>query len=94
MKLSRDQAAHLTGIIYDFGDAFAQDHTDDRMHELLAIIRNEMVDDWCVLVWHEELVPQLNWIDSILDRIEARRKSTIQLVAANMRRGPAGRYLN
>jgi hypothetical protein len=94
MMFSPEQAAQVTSIVNDFGDAFAQDHTDDRMHEWLAIIRNEMVDDWCVPVWHPWLIPQLDWIDSILDRIEARRKSTVAHVAANLRSGPVGRYLN
>jgi hypothetical protein len=94
MNLSPEQSARFTDIINCFGDALAQDRTDDRLHQWLAIIRNEMVDDWCVPVGHPWLVPQLNWIDSILDRIEARRKSTNAHVAANLRRSLAGHYLN
>jgi hypothetical protein len=75
MNLTTEQDARFTAIINCFGDAFAQDRTDQRMHEWLAIIRNEMVDEWCVPVWHKELIPQLDWLDRVLDKIEARRKS-------------------
>jgi len=86
MNLSATQAAHIDSIAADFGDAFAQDRTDHRMHEWLAIIRNEMVDEWCVPVWHKELIPQLDWLDSVLDKIEARRTSTAKIVATNLQR--------
>jgi hypothetical protein len=85
MNLTTEQNARFTSIINCFGDAFAQDHTDQRMHEWLAIIRNEMVDDWCVPVWHPALRSQLDWLDRVLDKIEARRKSTAQIVATNLR---------
>jgi hypothetical protein len=85
MNLTTEQDARFTAIINCFGDAFAQDRTDQRMHEWLAIIRNEMVDEWCVPVWHKELIPQLDWLDRVLDKIEARRKSTAQIVGANLR---------
>jgi hypothetical protein len=76
MILTTEQEARLTGFVNFFGDAFAQDRNTDRMHEWLAIIRNTMVDEWCVPLGHPWLIPQLDWIDRVLDRIEARRKST------------------
>jgi hypothetical protein len=61
MNLSTEQAARFTSVINCFGDAFAQDRTDHRMHEWLAIIRNEMVDEWCVPLAHPWLIPQLDY---------------------------------
>jgi hypothetical protein len=89
MILTTEQNARFTSIINVFGDTFAQDHNDRRMHEWLAIIRNEMVEDWCVPLAHPDLIDQLNFIDRLLDRIIDRRKSTIQIVASNMRRSLA-----
>jgi hypothetical protein len=90
MQLTTEQNARFDAIINCFGDAFAQDHTDNRMHEWLAIIRNEMVDDWCVPVWHTALRSQLDWLDLVLDKIEARRKSTSAHIAARLRQSLAG----
>jgi hypothetical protein len=84
MNLSAEQ--RINSVINDFGDAFAQDHTDQRMHEWLAIIRNEMVDEWAAPVWHPALRSQLDWLDGILDKIIARRESTQQIVATNLQR--------
>jgi hypothetical protein len=85
MNLTVEQTERFDAIINCFGDAFAQDHTDQRMNEWLAIIRNEMVDDWCVPVWHPALRSQLDWLDRVLDRIIDRRKQTVQIVATNLR---------
>ena len=93
MNFSDEQVARVTSIVNDFGDYFAQDHNANAMHECFAVIRHELVEE-TVPFGHPELRDQLDWIDRILDRIEARRKSTVQHIAANMRRGPAGRYLN
>ena len=84
MNLTAEQNARFTDIVNFFGDAFAQDHNDHRMHEWLAIIRNEMVDEWCVPLAHPDLIDQLNFIDRLLDAIIDRRKSTIQIVATNL----------
>jgi hypothetical protein len=85
MQITTEQNARFDAIINCFGDALAQDRTDQRLHEWLAIIRNEMVDEWCVPVWHPALRSQLDWLDRVLDKIEARRKSTIQHIATNLR---------
>ena len=84
MNLSTDQEARFTAIVNCFGDAFAQDRSDDRMHEWLAIIRNEMVDDWVVPLAHPDLIDQLNFIDRLLDAIIDRRNATTQIIAANL----------
>jgi hypothetical protein len=93
MNLSTEQVARTNSCVNAFGDFFAQDRNTDRMHSVLAIIRHELVEE-TVPLGHPELRNQLDWIDRILDSIEARRKSTIGHVAANMRRSLAGRYLN
>jgi hypothetical protein len=97
MNLSNEQVAKITSFVNDFGDFFAQDRNPDAMHRCFAVIRHELVDE-CVPITHPELIPQPNWIDSVLDRIEARRKATIRHIAANMRRmfheETAGHYLN
>jgi hypothetical protein len=85
MQITTEQNARFDAIINCFGDALAQDRTDQRMHEWLAIIRNEMVDDWCVPLGHPWLRPQLDWLDRVLDKIEARRKQTAKIVATNLR---------
>lgn len=84
MNLSTEQNARLTDIVNFFGDALAQDRTDARTHEWLAIIRNEMVDEWAAPVWHPALRGQLDWLDRILDRIIDRRKSTIAHIATRL----------
>jgi hypothetical protein len=84
MQLTTEQTERFDAIINCFGDTLAQDRTDQRTHEWLAIIRNEMVDDWCVPVWHPALRSQLDWLDRILDRIEARRRSTMHIVATRL----------
>ena len=93
MNLSAEQAAKFTDIINDFGDALAQDGNDRRMHEWFVEIRREMTDEAPPL-GHPELRNFLDWVDRILDRINSRRRSTITHIAANIRRGPAGRWLN
>ena len=80
-----EQSGRLDEIVNAFGDALAQDRTDQRMHEVCATIRNEMVDDWCSPVWHPALRMQLDFLDRVLDRIIDRRKSTTQIVASNLR---------
>jgi hypothetical protein len=97
MNLTTEQEARVTFNVNAFGDALAQDHNDHRMHEWFVVIRREMVEE-TVPLGHPELRNQLDWIDRILDSIEARRKSTVGHIAANMRSmfvlETAGHYLN
>jgi hypothetical protein len=83
MNLSTEQAAKVDAFIADFGDFFAQDRNTDRMHECFVVIRKEFVEE-SVPLGHPALRENLDWIDRILDRIEARRKSTIQHIAARL----------
>jgi hypothetical protein len=84
MRLTAEQEAIVTFNINAFGDWFAQDHSDRHMHEVCAIIRKEMAAE-TVPLGHPELRNQLDWIDRTLDRIEARRKSTVGHIATNLR---------
>jgi hypothetical protein len=93
MNFSTEQAARVTSVVNEFGDYLAQDHNTDAMHRCLAVIRHELVEE-CDPLGHPELRDQLDWIDRTLDRVEARRMVAIQHIAANLQRGPAGRYLN
>jgi hypothetical protein len=97
MIFSSEQVARATSIVSDFGDFFAQDRRTNAMHRCLPVMRRELVEE-CDPIWHPEIIKQLDWVDSLLDRIEARRKSTIGHVAANMksmfRKETAGHYLN
>jgi hypothetical protein len=84
MNLSTEQAAKVDALIADFGDFSAQDRNTDRMHECFVVIRKELVEE-SVPLGHPALRENLDWIDRILDRIEApRRKSTIQHIAARL----------
>lgn len=85
MILSTEQAAKVTAFVNDFGDFFAQDHNTDAMHRCFVVIHRELVEE-TVPFGHPELREQLDWIDRVLDKIEARRKSTVAHIAANMRR--------
>jgi hypothetical protein len=90
MILSTEQTVKVDAFVNDFGDFFAQDRSDLRMHEAFVVIRHELAEeaprlnqlrnhlDWA------ELRSYLDWVDRILDRIEARRKSTIQIVATRL----------
>jgi hypothetical protein len=84
MNFSTEQVAKVASFVNDFGDFFAQDRNDDAMHRCFAVIRHELVEE-TVPLGHPELRNQLDWIDRILDRIEARRKSTGQHIATNLR---------
>ena len=60
MKLTAEQEAKFTSGINFFGDAFAQDHNDRRMHEWFVVIRKEMTDEAPPL-GHPELRNFLDW---------------------------------
>ena len=92
MILSTEQAAKVTAFVNDFGDFFAQDPNDAAMHECFVVTRRELVEE-TVPLGHPELRNQLDWIDRSLDRIEARRKATIQHVAMRLQE-TVGHYLN
>jgi hypothetical protein len=89
MQLTTEQEARVTFNVNAFGDAFSQDHTDLRCHQVCAVIRREMADE-SVPLGHPQLRAQLDWIDRILDRILARRKSTITHIASNLQHSMAG----
>jgi hypothetical protein len=89
MNLSTEQAAKLDAFVADFGDFFAQDRNDDAMHRCFAVIRHELAEESPPL-GHPELRNFLDWIDRILDRIEARRRATIAHIAANLSHSLAG----
>jgi hypothetical protein len=84
MNFSTEQQAKVNAFVADFGDFFAQDRNTDAMHHCFAVIRRELVEE-TVPFGHPELRNQLDWIDRILDRIEARRKSTVGHIATNLR---------
>jgi hypothetical protein len=88
MNLSTQQEARVTSTVNAFGDWFAQDRSDLHCHQVCAIIRKEMAEE-TVPLGHPDLRDELDWIDSILDKIDARRKSTVGHVAMNMRRSLA-----
>ena len=89
MNLTSEQASKFDAFVNDFGDFYAQDRSDRRMHECFVVIRKELVEE-APRFGHPELRNFLDFVDRILDRIEARRRSTIQHIAANLRRSMAG----
>jgi hypothetical protein len=92
MIFSTQQVARVTSVVNDLGDYFSQDRNTDAMHRCLAVIRQELVEETDPIT-HPEIIEQLNWIDRVLDRIEARRMATVQNVATRLRE-TASHYLN
>lgn len=85
MNLSDELATRVTSAVNDFGDCFAQDPNTKAMHQCLAVMRRELVEE-CDPITHPEIIEQLDWIDRTLDRIEARRRSTIGHIAMRLQR--------
>ena len=83
MKLTAEQEAKFTSGINAFGDALAQDGDDRRMHEWFIEIRREMTSEAPPL-GHPELRNFLDFCDRVLDRIDARRRSTIKHIAERL----------
>jgi hypothetical protein len=71
------QSPRLDAVVNAFGDAFANDATDLRCHQVCAVIRREMVDEWVVPLRHPALRPQLDFLDRVLDRIINRRSAIV-----------------
>jgi hypothetical protein len=85
MNLTAEQATKVSDFVNDFGDFFAQESSDRKMHEAFVVIRKELTDE-APRLGHPELRNFLDFCDRILDRITARRESTIGHIAANMRK--------
>lgn len=85
MNLTIEQAAKVDAFVADLGDYFAQDRNDDAMHRCFAVIRHELAEETSPL-GHPDLRDELDWIDSILDKIEARRKEVISIIAMRLQR--------
>ena len=93
MNLTIEQTAKLDEFVADFGDFYAQNRSDLKMHEDFIVIRKELTDEAPPL-GHPELRNFLDFVDRIGDRIDARRKSTITHIAANLQRMLGRHYPN
>jgi hypothetical protein len=90
MNLTQAQATQLDAFVAALGDHFAKDTSDLRMHEAFVVIRRELTDcapklkelrshgDWVLFRGF------LDWCDRVLDKIEARRRSTISIMAKQL----------
>ena len=90
MQLTTDQEVKLDAFVNALGDHFAKDNSDLKMHQAFIIIRKELTDCAPKL---KELRTHGDWVlfrdfldfcDRVLDKIESRRRSTIDIMAKQL----------
>jgi hypothetical protein len=70
--ISTEQLAHMTAVANELGEFFSQEPNREKMLLWLDVMRRELVEE-CDPIGHPELRHELDTIDRVLDRIEARR---------------------